>query len=306
MPISRANEKWLNPIFVDKKIRTIVDEETLWEKKLPHQTIDSMTYAYDQEQYLDIATPSDSARGRTLDPAGRKQTKRGEGGAYPKTGISSVLRKYLDLSEDALAIDYLEEEVKYPSKVIDIFRKQNKLARQFASGMNEYFGDALSASWAATPSTINYVAISSGNEWSGGYADSTVDAIGDILDAIEKIENISTHAYKANELLVNKTSHFDLLDIFVKKNYELKFNKPDSLQGQIPGLGLSYTVTQMVKEDYAMVADFKSCGIVVESSPLRIETLEDKSTHRFSTQIDRTYGFALTDPKAICTIVNVA
>ena len=305
MPISRPNAKYLNPLFVEKRVRELIDEDVLWEGYIPHQPIDAMTYGYYQETYIDIETPNDTALGRSTDPAGRKPSKRGEGGAYPKTGISQMSRKFVELSEDALAIDYLEEEAKYPALVNQIFRKQRKIAKQFASNMNISIGNSLTESWSATPSSINYLAISSGNEWSNGPGDTTVDIIGDIIKAQEKIENVANYNYKPTALLVNKETYFDLAEFFTKKNYELKFNKPDTLNGQIPRLDLGLAVSNMVKSDYAVVADFASCGLFLESSPLRIETIEDEKTHRFTTQVDRTYGFALTDPKAICTIVNV-
>jgi hypothetical protein len=304
MTVSRPNEQWLQSKFVENRVRGIIDAETLWEKLLVHQPIDSPTFGYYQEQYFDIETPNDAAKGRTLDPAGRKPVKRGEGGAYPRTGVSQAVRKFVELSEDALAVDYLEEELKYPAFVNQIFKKQNKIGKQFASNININTGNTLTENWSATPSTIQYSAVGSGNEWSLGPGDTTVDIIHDVIAAQEKIENVPGYSYKATALIVNKDTLFDLKEFFTKKNFELGYNKPNTFN-QIPDLDINLVVSDMVKADFAVMGDFAACGVFLESSPLRIETLENKETHKFTTQVDRTYGFALTDPKAICTISNV-
>jgi hypothetical protein len=304
MAISRINDKWLNPIFVSNRVKSQIEPKMIWESMFPHETLPTPDYSYEIEQYVDIETPNDSAMGRTLDPKGRKQQKRGDSGLFPHTGMSGPKRAFLELNEEGLEIDYTDGERKYPGKAGKILKKQNKLGRQFASGMNSYFGDTITESWATSPTGIQKLVISSGKEWSLGPV-TGVDPIKDVLDATEKIDTVGEqYGYKAATLMVNRESFYDLTYIFAKQNYELGFEKPDSFIGKIPQMDLTLAVSPMVKKDFAIVGDFASAGVVLESDPLQVETYETEENKIMHTRVFRTYGMAITDPMAICSIVN--
>ena len=298
---------FLNKLFVDTNVRKLVNDDTVYEKLLTRQSVNAMNVRYYREKYIDISTPNDSAMSAPLDYRLRSPNFRAPGAPFPRTTFGEPEEKNLGLYQLGLQVDVTDEAQKYAEMENQILKAQTKLANAFVSRVNEILGNALTETWDSSPSSINSVSLSSGAEWSNSTA-TACRPIKDTLDAMEKIEDISGYAYKASGAMISKQSYFDLRLYLAEKNYQYKAAAdvigPETTVTTVEGL--PFVATNMVKRDYALVADFKACGTLFEAEPFSTHqywTDEDHVTH---IQAMRTFNFALTDPKAICLIVNVA
>lgn len=299
-----ANEVWLNKIFVDKRIKQLIEEDFRWESYLTKQAVDSLIVLYYKEQYFVFETPNDAALGKTLDPKGRAPANRAEGGAFPHADISVPVEDNLRLYQLALEMDWTEEELKYQSLENRVLKKQERLSQYFTSEINTRLGNILTESWSTSPTSIQQVSIASGDEWSLGPTDETVVPYKDILDAVELIDDVAGYDYSPTGMFVSKQSYYDLLLWLTAKDYQYQFQGLNTKHEVLQFLGLDVIKTNMVKRDFAIVADFKACGILYESEPVRTHTYFTDEDHMHHAQIMRTFNFALTDPKAVCTIKN--
>lgn len=294
--------------WVDKTIRQLVEEELLWERLLTKQPVNGLSVLYYKEQYLDIETPNDSAMSRPIDEFLRSPGYRAPGSTFPHTTYAEPKEYNLGLYQLALEIDIPDEAQKYVEMENTILKAQRKLGNSFASRVNALLGEKLTDSWSTASTVVNNITVSSGAEWSGGPTTSAVRPLKNILDAMEKVEDVPGYNYKADGLLVSKQSFFDLMEyvsekgIDYKESVKLEAGRPTV--GSI--LGLSVFATNQVKRDFAVVGDFKAAGVLFEAEAVTTRqyyTDVNRATH---VQISRTFNYALTDPKAICVIVNVA
>ena len=298
------NEKFLNKIFVDKNIRSLYDMDLEWEKRLEHRATDAQSILYYQDNYIDIESPNDSALSRTVDPLASLAGKRSEGGLFPHTEVSQIVEKTAKMEQFALEIDVTEEELRYATMINQVLRKQSKLARQFANTINGVLGNQLSDSWTAGTTTLNKVQIATGAEWSNGPADTDVDIIGDIMDADELVRETAGKGYKPDTCLTSVKSFYDIMEYFAKKNYEYKFEKPEGRPGFIDIFGINIQPTNAVKRDFALMGDFKSCGVLWEAEPFNVEVEYQGGNRTYHIRCARSAVFTLTDPKALCLISN--
>ena len=105
--------------------------------------------------------------------------------------------------------------------------------------------------------------------------------------------------------MLSKQSYFDLLNWVVGKNYEYHFQTPEAGKDVMTMLGMKIVPTNMVKRDFAIMADFNQCGLIYEAEPLATHPFFKDETREHHLQITRRFGFALTDPKAVVTITNL-
>lgn len=298
--------EFLYTTWVDKNIRQLVDSDLLWEKMLTKQSVNGLSVVYYKEQYVDIETPNDASMSNPIDEYLRAPSYRTPGAIFAHSTFGEPKEYNLGLYQMALEMDVPDEAQKYVEMENVILKTQKKLANSFASKVNAILGEKLTETWSATPTSINSVTISSGAEWSVGPTASAVRPIKDILDAVEKIEDVAGYNYKASGILMSKQSYFDLRDWLAEKGYDYKEGKslsgPETRVTEVEGLNV-YS-TNMVKRDYAIVGDFKMAGVLFEAEPVNTRqyyTDVNRSTH---IQIARTFNFALTDPKAMCSIIN--
>jgi hypothetical protein len=296
------NEVFMEKIFVDRNIKQLVEDELVWEKYLTKQVVGpNPVVLYYREQYFDVETPNDVALSKTLDPGMRTPAYRSEHGLFPHADAGVPKEYNLRLYQLALEMDYSEEEIKFAELENRVLKKQEKLANYFASHVNNLLGGILAETWSATPSGIQYITTSA--VWST-YTSS--DPIKDIMDAIEKVDDVAGYNYKPDAMLCSKQSYYDLLLYFSEKNYEYMFDKPNTRQEVLQALGLNIVKTNMVKRDYAMVGDLKAAGVLFESEPVETRVYFEDDTRDYHMQVTRRFNYALTDPKAICMIVNTA
>jgi len=298
--MATITKDFLNKVFVDKNVKTLVDEQTIWEQMLTKQPVDSLNVRYYKEQYIDIETPNDSAMSAPIDTNLKSPGYRAPGDLFPHTGFGMPKEYNLGLRQVALEVDVPDESAKYAEMVNLPLKAQQKLANSMASYINNVLGNAISENW--TGSTVNTVTASVA--W-GTYTSST--PIDDILAAEEKIEDISGYNYKVTSMLVSKQTYFDLRAYVAYKNLNYKYTVPvangatEILQVE----GIKVFSTNMVKRAVAILGDFKQCGTLFESEPLTTNKYYTDQDHVTHLQAYRTFNFALTDPKAICLIKSI-
>ena len=292
--------------WVDKNIKKLIEDPMMWEGMLAKQSVNGLNVRYYREQYVDFETPNDDAMSNPIDEYLRAPNYRAPGGDFVHTTYGEPAEYNLGLYQIALEIDIPDEAQKYVEMENVILKAQSKLANSFASNVNQVLGNKLTDTWSTASSLISHITISSGAEWSVGPLSASVRPIKDIIAAIEIVEDIAGYSYKPTGVWMSKESYFDLRLWCAEKGYEYKEKK--DLSGaetkvlQIEGLPV-YS-SNMIKRDYAVVADFKAAGVLYEAEPVNTHqyyTDADRSTH---IQISRTFNYALTDPKAVCTILN--
>lgn len=291
--------------FVDQNVKQLVEHEVIWEGMLTHQNVNALNIRYYREQYQDIETPNDTALGASIDTYLKSPNFRAPGATFPHTTFGEPKEYNLGLYQLGLEVDIPDETQKYVEFESQILRAQRKLANSFASRVNAILGGKLSEDWTASPSNIQVVTASA--VWDVPTA-SACNPVQDILNAAEKIESVAGYAYKADGVWMSKQSYFDLRSWLVYKNLSYT-TRPIDVASPTEILmveGFPVHSSNMVKQDFAIMGDFKQAGILFESEPLATRqyyTDADRVTH---IQVNRTFNFALTDPKAICSLYNLA
>lgn len=289
-------------LFVDQAVKTLVEEGTIWEKRLAKVNVGALNVRYYKEQYMDIETPNDSDMSRSIDPYLKSPAFRAPGSAYAHTGFGEPKEYNLGLYQLALEVDVPEEAQKYVEMENMIVRAQRKLGNSFASRVNSILGEAITENW--TGSTINIVSLSAG-EWSDPTA-SDCRPIANILAAAESISDVAGYSYTPDALLLPKQSYFDLRLWIAEKNFQYGYRTIDGETKVLDVEGYPVYSTNMIKRDYGVMADFKACGTLYEAEPLRVNQYWSDATHVSHIQADRTFNFALSDPKAVCLLKNLA
>jgi hypothetical protein len=125
---------------------------------------------------------------------------------------------------------------------------------------------------------------------------------------MEKIMDIAGYSYQPSAALVSVQSFFDLRLWLAEKNYQYK--AATDIIGPATSVttveGIPFYASNMVKRDYAVIADFKAAGTLYQAEPLSTHQYWTDQDHITHIQAMRTFNFALTDPKAVCLIVDVA
>lgn len=291
---------FLNKVFVDQNIRKLVEEDVLWERLLTKQSVDALNVRYYKEQYQDIETPNDTARGASIDTILRNPGYRAPGGLFPHTQFGEPIEMNLGLYQLALEADIPDEAVKYQEMESVQLRAQRKLANSFVSRVNSILGGVLSENWTASPSNIGVITASEG--WDS--TASTNKPVLDVLRAVEKIEDVAGYNYKPEGIYMSKQSYFDLRAWLADHNYQYGLVKPGP-GTEVPMVeGLAVYSTNMVKRDFAIVGDFKASGVLYEAEPMTTHQYYTDADHVTHVQLSRTFNFGLSDPKAVCTIVD--
>jgi hypothetical protein len=257
------NEKFLNKIAVDKVIKPILDEEMMWEGMVKHQSTNAQVVLYYKEQYVQVETPNDTVMTRSVDPKLRAPTYRGEGGLFPYMDVSGPAEYNLRLNQIALATKWTEEEMRYAEMENRVLKKQKGLATAFAGYVNTQLINTITENWSTSPSSIQQVGVGSSTSWADAVTASNPPK--NLLDAMEKIEDLSGYNYKANAAMISKQSYYDLMNWVMTKDYEYHFNKPDSRPEVLNVVGLDIIKTNNVKRDFGIVADFQACGVMYEA-----------------------------------------
>lgn len=299
------NESFLNKLVVDKTIKPLIEEKVLWENMgIPKMSIQGLTKQYYKETYMDFETPNDSALGRTMDPKKKAPAVRFEGGEFPHVEISQPSKYVCTLYQMGFETDYSEEEMKYADLINQVQRKTQKLANFFVSHCNMMVGNALTENWTSSPSSIQSVTISANLGWTASYTAS--DPIKNLLDAQEKIEEVSGYNYRANQALVSRQSFYDLKYWMAKMNLNYSNTVPTGAIENISVMGINVMPTNQVKQDFAVMADFGRVGEIYEAEAMNTRKYYTPENRMYHLQMSRTWNFVMTDPKAACVIINTA
>lgn len=289
-------------LFVDQNVKKLVDEALLWEKYLTKQRVGAMNVRYYKEQYVDIETPNDSALSRPIDTYLTSPGYRAPGGDFPHTGFGEPVEYNLGLYQLALEVDVPDEAQEYVEMENMILRAQTKLGNSFASKVNSILGGAITEDW--TPTNISSITISADAAWNVTTG-SNVKPFKDIITAQEAVSSVAGYSYVPREFMASKQSYFDLRIWMADKNFAYKSDVmigPETRVSQIEGMTL--IATDMIKQDYAVVADLKAAGVLYEAKPMTTHQYWTDADHVTHIQAMRTFNYALTDPKAVCVICN--
>jgi len=304
MPIDFPNEKFLTKTWVQTYIKQKYDESVLWEKFVKTQPTDALSVLYYQEKYIDIETPNDAAMSAPIDTTLRSPNYRSAGGLFPTTEYSRIEEKNAALYQLAMQGSVTEEAKKYTQMEAPILRIQRKIGNAMASDVNMTIGNELTETWAADPTNINDIDIAAGKEWSLDPTTSGLDPVGDVLTAVEAIEDLSGYNYNADVMAVSKQSWFDLRHWASINDYEFGFKKPTEETRFDRFEGLRVLASNQIKRDFCVVMDSKEAMTLYEAEGLRTHTFFDDYTHKFYFQAMRTIYPALTDPKSVSLISN--
>jgi hypothetical protein len=293
---------FLNKIFVDQNIRKLVNDEMVWEKQLSLQKVTGLDIRYYKEQYVDVMTPNDAAMTASVDVRLRSPNFRAPGGDFPHTAFAEPQEQHLGLYQLGLEVDITDEAAKYAEMENQLLKAQSKLANTFISYVNNTLGNAITENW--TGSSINTMSASA--VWTEPTA-SACRPVKDMLDAMEKIEDVSGHSYKASAAFVSKQGYFDLRLYLAEKNYQYKDAAVIGPETKVTMVeGIPVYGTNMSKRAYALVADFKNCGTLYESEPFKTHQYWTDKDHMTHIQAMRTFNFGLSDPKAVTLISATA
>lgn len=298
------NEKFLQKKWVQAYIKQKYEIAAIWEQHVTKQPTDALSVLYYQEDYVNIESPNDTALSNPIDTTLRRPAYRAAGGLFAKTEYSHIVEKNAGLHQLALQGSVTEEAKKYTSMEQPILRMQSKIADSMASEVNRIIGDVLTEEWSTSPTNIQQVGVSSGAEWSRHPSSSGIDPISDILDAIEKVEDLGGYNYTADTFGTSRQSWFDLRKWAYYNDYEFGYRDWRAATTVNTIEGLNVFVSNQVKRDFAIVEDKKAACTLYEAQPLTTDTYFNKPTREYHFQAMRTLYPALTDPKAICTIKN--
>lgn len=153
-----------------------------------------------------------------------------------------------------------------------------------------------------SPSTINSVSITAGNEWDSATV-ANRDPVQDILNAKKEIA-VDNYDPEGAFLILSPKDYANLLGNDKISNNP-SFRAADVISNGAVGkvLGLTIIVSNSVTASYAMVAVPSECATWVESVPLQTHVIDDpgiKKTIR-AFEMGTTQ---LTNPQAVCLIKN--
>lgn len=174
-----------------------------------------------------------------------------------------------------------------------------RIARGVTKAVDTEIYDVLSEG--GSPTNINQVTISTGNEWDS----STIanrNPFGDVLKAIAEIQKSNYDPYSMETfLIVNPTDFANMMD---NEKIQRMFEQQIGSNGRVGKLaGASVKVNNTITRDEAMVVVSKICGTWKSTTPLTTHTIENKgidwTIRAFELGVTQ-----LTNPKAITLITN--
>lgn len=185
------------------------------------------------------------------------------------------------------------------SEIDVIARTLLRIARGVAKAVDSEIWDTLSES--QSPSTINSVSISAGDEWDSATV-ANRDPVQDLLNAQKEIATDNYDPYtNSTYLLLSPTDYANMLG---NSKFLTMFKEEVKSNGRVGTiLGMQVIVSNTVTADYAMVVIGQICGTWKQASPLSVTVIEDpgvKKTIR-AWQVGVTQ---LTNPEAVCLISN--
>jgi hypothetical protein len=221
--VGSPNEAFLNGVVVMKTIKKPLEFGSFWEGQgIPKVGVPYDIIKYHREKYVDFETPNDAALGRQLDPKGRSPMFRAEGAEFAHADVSQPVEYSLRLYQLGLEMDYPEEMLDKNELVNQVQRRTIKLGNYFASDGNMVLGNAITENWSDTPTGIQHLPVSAGNEWDATGS----NPIKNVLDAQEMLEDRGDYIYTPSTFLMSKKSLYDLKYWAAKNDYELGYGKP--------------------------------------------------------------------------------
>lgn len=181
-----------------------------------------------------------------------------------------------------------------------IARTLLRIARGVAKAVDDEIWAVLSEN--ETPTNINSVSISAGDEWDSATI-ANRDPVQNVLNALKEISIDNYDPYSNQSyLLLSPTDYANMLG----NEKFLNMFKPGEVikNGRVGSvLGLNLIVANSVTNDYAMVVIGQQCATWKTASPLTVVTINDpgiKKTVR-AWEVGTTQ---LTNPEAVCLITN--
>jgi hypothetical protein len=182
-----------------------------------------------------------------------------------------------------------------------IARTLLRIGRAVAKAVDDQIWAVISENQSA--STINSVAISAGNEWDSATA-ANRDAIKDILNACQLIQEDNYDPYKNGYLLLSPKDFRNLMSQAVIRNASTMFGDELVKNGRVGRLlGLNIIVSNSVTADYALVIVGKEAATWKEAAPLKVETITDPGV-KYTIRAWEVGVCQLTNPNAVCLISN--
>lgn len=188
-------------------------------------------------------------------------------------------------------------EDKMTNNVDMIARTLLRIGRAVAKSVDMEIYNALSEN--DTPTTINTVAITAGNEWDSATV-ANRDPVQDILNAKKEIY-IDNYDPENGYIVMSPKDYANCL---ANAKFAHFFQEEIGTNGKVGRiLGLNVIVTNSVTADKCLVAVAKECATWRQVQPLTVVTIEDpgiKTTIRaFEAGVTQ-----LTNPQAVCLITN--
>ncbi len=182
-----------------------------------------------------------------------------------------------------------------------IARTLLRIARAVAKAVDDEIWEVLSEG--QTPSLINEVPITAGNEWDSATV-ANRDPIQNILDARKEIRTDNYEIGGNGFLLLNPKNFSTLMGNANIRNAG-QFYTADVTKNGVVGraFGLTFVESNAVTADNAMVVIAKECGTWKAAAPLTVVTIKDpgiKTTIR-AWEVGATQ---LINPEAVCLITN--
>lgn len=157
-----------------------------------------------------------------------------------------------------------------------------------------------------TPSTINTVAITAGNEWDSATV-ANRDPIKNILDAIAQItiDRYPILTSGMGYLVVNDQDYANIMGNSKILNHPT-FKLADGIirNGNLAQIcGLRIKVSPVVTADKALVVMAKKCATWKQAQPLTVDVIKDPQK-KYTIRASEIGVCQLTDPEAVCLITN--
>lgn len=152
-----------------------------------------------------------------------------------------------------------------------------------------------------TPTNINTVAITAGNEWDSATV-ANRDPFQDILNAIKEISVDNYDPYSMETFLI--VTPKDFANMMGNEKIQRLFKEEIGKNGRVGKIaGLTVKVSNNVTADKAMVVVGKICATWKAAVPLTVATIEDKGVS-WTIRAFEIGTTQLTNPEAVCLITN--
>jgi len=158
-----------------------------------------------------------------------------------------------------------------------------------------------------TPSTINTVAITAGNEWDSA----TIANRDPVYDLLRCIEAIQTDRYPIltsgmGFVAMNEATYTLLISNTKVINHPTWKQAAGIMNNGMVGsiVNLQIYVTPVITNDKVLVGIKKKCGTWKEAQPLTVDVIKDPQK-KYTIRASEIGVCELTDPEALCLLTNV-